>query len=170
MPISALSRLYLWAASLRSRGGRLYQRHKTLAVLRRSGISGISGISGYLLKRDECLLLLLSALSERSVDGDRDGTQQAAARRSAPRSRAQLAQAARLDGCEERRVEAVAPSMHKLTNQHLALALGSQDKNSFDAAKWAELRSAIAPEIGRNTQTWKRVVAWINPFSWLLSK
>ena len=69
-----------------------------------------------------------------------------------------------------RRVEAVAPSMQKLTNQHLALALGSQDKNSFDAARWAELRSAIAQEIGRNTQTWKRVVAWINPFSWLLSK
>ena len=69
-----------------------------------------------------------------------------------------------------RRVEFVAPSMQKLTNQHLALALGSQDKNSFDAAKWAELRSTIAQEIGRNTQTWKRVVAWINPFSWLLSK
>jgi hypothetical protein len=64
----------------------------------------------------------------------------------------------------------VAPSMQKLTNQHLALALGSQDKSSLDAANWAELRSTIAQEIGRNTQTWKRIVAWINPFSWLLSK
>tara|TARA_B110000444_G_scaffold27669_1_gene22779 strand:+ start:107 stop:2242 length:2136 start_codon:yes stop_codon:yes gene_type:complete len=69
-----------------------------------------------------------------------------------------------------RRVEIVAPSMQKLTDKHLALALGSQNKNSIDAAKWTELRSTIAQEIGRNTQTWKKVVAWINPFSWLLSK
>jgi len=68
------------------------------------------------------------------------------------------------------RVEEVAPTMQKLTNQHLALTLGSQDKGSIDAAKWAELRKKIAQEIGRNTQTWKRVAAWVNPFSWLLSK
>ncbi|MBL4573407.1 MAG: hypothetical protein JKY86_10095, partial [Gammaproteobacteria bacterium] len=68
------------------------------------------------------------------------------------------------------RVKIIAPSMQKLTDKHLALALGSQKKDSIDAAKWAELRSAIAKEISLNTQTWKRVAAWINPFSWLLSK
>ena len=69
-----------------------------------------------------------------------------------------------------RRVGMLAPSIQKLTDKHLALALGSQTNNNFDAMKWAELRNSVAQEIGHNTQTWKRVVACINPFSWLLSK
>ncbi len=69
-----------------------------------------------------------------------------------------------------RRVAEVAPSMQELTNQHLALALGSQNTGGFDAQRWATLRSSIANEIVRNTQTWKRVIGWVNPFSWLLSK
>ncbi|GJM12220.1 MAG: hypothetical protein DHS20C12_06230 [Pseudohongiella sp.] len=69
-----------------------------------------------------------------------------------------------------RRVTLVAPSMQSLTDRHLALALGSQTDDGLDAKNWAELRSRIAQEIANNTQTWKRVIAWINPFSWLLSK
>jgi protein-glutamine gamma-glutamyltransferase len=69
-----------------------------------------------------------------------------------------------------RRVEIVSPSMQEMTAQHLALALGSADKSSIDAGKWSQLRNAIAAEINHNTQTWKKVLAWLNPFSWLLSK
>jgi len=69
-----------------------------------------------------------------------------------------------------KRVELTAPSMQKLTDQHLASALGSQHKIEMDAAAWTEMRKSIALEISHNTQTWKRVLAWVNPFSWLLSK
>ncbi len=68
------------------------------------------------------------------------------------------------------RVQSIAPSMKQLTDRHLALALGSENGSDFDADNWAALRTAIAVEINRNTQTWKRVVAWINPLSWLYSK
>ncbi len=64
----------------------------------------------------------------------------------------------------------VAPSMRQMTDQHLALALGATDKNCYEQEKWQGLRNAIADEIKLNTQTWKVVIAWINPFSWLLSK
>ena len=64
----------------------------------------------------------------------------------------------------------VAPSMQKMTQQHLALALGSADKTHYERHTWLALRKAIAAEISHNTYTWKRVIAWINPFSWLLSK
>lgn len=69
-----------------------------------------------------------------------------------------------------RRVHAVAPSMTQLTDRHLALALGSDDRQRFDAANWTALRTTIQREINHNTETWKRVVAWINPLSWLFSK
>jgi len=68
------------------------------------------------------------------------------------------------------RVQTVAPSMKQLTDLHLALALGSTNDETFDNANWTALRRAIAQEINHNTQTWKRVIAWINPLSWLFSK
>lgn len=68
------------------------------------------------------------------------------------------------------RVQTVAPSMKQLTDRHLALALGSTNDETFDNANWTALRRAIAQEINHNTQTWKRVIAWINPLSWLFSK
>lgn len=68
------------------------------------------------------------------------------------------------------RAKQIAPSMEKMTQQHLALALGSADKNCYQQERWLQLRSAIAGEIRTNTETWKKVIAWVNPFSWLLSK
>lgn len=68
------------------------------------------------------------------------------------------------------RARTVAPSMQQMTQQHLALALGAADKNSVEQINWLELRRAIADEIKLNTETWKKVVAWLNPFSWLLTK
>lgn len=69
-----------------------------------------------------------------------------------------------------RRVQDVAPTMQQLTEQHLAAALGARKDDSSDPQKWLQLRNKIAEEISLNTQTWKRVLAWVNPFSWLLSK
>ncbi|MEX0964363.1 MAG: transglutaminase-like domain-containing protein [Pseudohongiellaceae bacterium] len=69
-----------------------------------------------------------------------------------------------------KRVQAVSPSMQLMTDRHLALALGAQDPSRFDAKNWTELRTAIATEISQNTQPWKKVIAWINPLSWLFSK
>lgn len=68
------------------------------------------------------------------------------------------------------RVQDVAPSMRQLTERHLALALGSDSRTHLDAENWTQLRTDIAQEINRNTRTWKRVIAWINPLSWLFSK
>lgn len=68
------------------------------------------------------------------------------------------------------RVTEVAPSMRQLTDRHLALALGSAKTSSLDAEYWTQLRSSIAAEINSNTQTWKKVIAWVNPLSWLFSK
>ncbi len=69
-----------------------------------------------------------------------------------------------------RRVQGVAPTMQQLTEQHLAAALGARKADGADPQKWLQLRNKIAEEISLNTQTWKRVLAWLNPFSWLLSK
>ncbi len=68
------------------------------------------------------------------------------------------------------RARQVAPSMQQMTSQHLALALGSAAKTSYAQKKWLELRSTIVNEINRNTRPWQKIIAWINPFSWLLSK
>ncbi len=68
------------------------------------------------------------------------------------------------------RARQVAPSMQQMTSQHLALALGTAAKTSYQQKKWLELRRRIVNEINRNTRPWQKILAWINPFSWLLSK
>lgn len=68
------------------------------------------------------------------------------------------------------RASKLAPSIQKITNQHLALALGSTEKNTYSQQQWTELRAAVLKEIRVNAETGKKILALANPFSWLLSK
>lgn len=68
------------------------------------------------------------------------------------------------------RASELAPSIEKITNQHLALALGGSEKTVYSQQQWSELRAAVLKEIQTNAQTGKKILALANPFSWLLSK
>ena len=68
------------------------------------------------------------------------------------------------------RASKLAPSIEKMTHQHLALALGSTEKTAYSQQQWMELRKAILREIQLNAETRKKILAGLNPFSWLLSK
>ena len=68
------------------------------------------------------------------------------------------------------RASELAPSMEKMTSQHLALALGGSDKNAYSQQQWTDLRSAVVKEIKLNAQTRRKILALLNPFTWLLSK
>ncbi len=64
----------------------------------------------------------------------------------------------------------LAPSIEKLTQQHLAMTLGNKDKNSYERKQWLALNQAVNREIRENTDPWKVYLSTLNPFSWVLSK
>jgi hypothetical protein len=57
-----------------------------------------------------------------------------------------------------------------MTHYHLHRALGDADSQGFDRQQWQLLRDSISKEIQHNVVTWKKVLAKINPFTWVLSK
>ena len=57
-----------------------------------------------------------------------------------------------------------------MTRYHLNQALGDADFQSFDRQQWQALRDNISKEIQHNVVTWKKVLANLNPFTWLFSK
>jgi len=71
-----------------------------------------------------------------------------------------------------RRVSELSPSFASITGRHLSYALGSiQDQPAtIDSSQWLQLNREINAQISSNIPTWKKLLAWLNPFSWLMSK
>jgi hypothetical protein len=67
-----------------------------------------------------------------------------------------------------RRVTALAPSMSALTNAHLARALGSSSVGSN--AEFRELATQVKRELGKNAPILRRILGWIDPWSWLRTR
>ena len=68
------------------------------------------------------------------------------------------------------RVNTTIPSLKPMTNTHLSLALGGNVPNIAQQQKWNELDRAVRKEVNESTVTWRKVIAFFNPFSWLLTK
>jgi len=68
------------------------------------------------------------------------------------------------------RASGLAPSIKQITRHHLAYALGGEDTVALNTRQWAVLRNSVETEIQFNTVTWKKIVALLNPFSWLMTK
>ncbi len=69
-----------------------------------------------------------------------------------------------------RRVSDSAPSMASMTSAHLRLALGGPLDSETEQPDWQSLRSQTQSEINRATAPWKRILAVLNPYSWLFSR
>lgn len=68
------------------------------------------------------------------------------------------------------RASRLAPSIKQITRNHLAYALGGENALAVNTQQWAVMRNSIEKEIRFNTVAWKKVVALLNPFSWLMTK
>ena len=62
------------------------------------------------------------------------------------------------------------PSLSRLTEAHLAVALGQRHDAPLPAAHWQTLEGRVRTEIAHSTPVWKRVLAVLNPFCWLFSR
>ena len=67
------------------------------------------------------------------------------------------------------------PTIINATDNHLASALGQKNiglENNVRLSdqQWSALRAAIDKEIKQNVSSGRKVLALINPFSWLLTK
>ncbi len=69
-----------------------------------------------------------------------------------------------------RRVAQTSPTIIPLTSAHLHEALGREQDDSMADIEWQSLRSQSRAEIGRTASIWKRALAMLNPYSWLLSR
>jgi transglutaminase-like putative cysteine protease len=67
------------------------------------------------------------------------------------------------------RVSSMSPAMTLLTRAHLQCALGQQT-NASAAIEWRQLTQQVNQQIKNNTPGWKILLAYLNPFSWLLSR
>lgn len=61
-----------------------------------------------------------------------------------------------------------APSFVELTQQHLRWALGSMERGQ--AGRISNLMVSVESEIRRSTPAWRRVLGFLNPFSWLMAR
>jgi len=68
------------------------------------------------------------------------------------------------------RISDIIPSAKPLTQSHLALALGEAETTSCETDQWQVLDKAVRKEISTTTSAWRKIVAAINPFSWLFTK
>jgi len=68
------------------------------------------------------------------------------------------------------RASTIAPTMKKLTRQHLSMTLGSEDRTSCQRVEWLALNECVNQEIRENADSWKVYLAILNPFSWVLSR
>lgn len=62
------------------------------------------------------------------------------------------------------------PSLNRATYAHLASSLGNDNTDTLSANQWAEMRASVESEIKHSTDTWRRILAVLNPFSWLFSR
>ena len=68
-----------------------------------------------------------------------------------------------------RRIAAMSPALLPLTQAHLDYALGHHSE-SLDAQQWRQLQSQVARDIQQNISPWRRCLAALNPFTWLLTR
>ena len=73
-----------------------------------------------------------------------------------------------------RRISDMTPSFTNMTNSHLMAALGSDNATAkivtIDIAKqpdWLLLERQVRKEVSQHIPWWKRVIAFINPISWM---
>lgn len=66
------------------------------------------------------------------------------------------------------RTQGHAPSFVELTRHHLSWALGSAER--LPAAQFSRLMVGVENEIRGSTPVWRRVLGFLNPFSWLLAR
>ena len=64
------------------------------------------------------------------------------------------------------RLQALVPSFGRLTQQHLALSLGSKRK-TMDMAVTC---TRVTDELKRNMPTWKRLLGTLNPLGWYFTR
>lgn len=69
-----------------------------------------------------------------------------------------------------RRVADYSPAMQELTQAHLAIAMGSNQLPDYDHAQWHAMATSVRRELHASIPQWKRLLAWLNPFSWLFSR
>lgn len=67
------------------------------------------------------------------------------------------------------RAQSVAPSFPELTGEHLRWALGSADGRG-DPARFSTLMVGVEQELRRSSPAWRRVLGFLNPFSWLKAR
>ena len=68
------------------------------------------------------------------------------------------------------RASQTAPTIKAMTHSHLTCALSSDVPEHFDKMQWHAFQRAISNEIQHNTVTWKKMLALLNPFSWLFTR
>ena len=68
------------------------------------------------------------------------------------------------------RASQIAPTIKAMTDSHLACSLGVPTPNRSNRLQWHLFQSTITREISTNTTTWKKMLAWINPFSWIMTR
>ena len=68
------------------------------------------------------------------------------------------------------RASDVAPSIIELTESHLSCALGDSLAVKSRHCDWQKLNKMIQQEIISNTKPRRRLIGFVNPFSWLLTK
>ena len=68
------------------------------------------------------------------------------------------------------RASDVAPSIIELTESHLSCALGDSHAAKSRHCDWQKLNKMIQQEIISNTKPRRRLIGFVNPFSWLLTK
>ncbi|MSR11725.1 MAG: transglutaminase domain-containing protein [Gammaproteobacteria bacterium] len=68
-----------------------------------------------------------------------------------------------------RRASTLTPSIELMTDAHLRCALGDAAVQN-NPSQWAAMRLHIDQELRASTATSRRVIALINPFSWLMTK
>lgn len=69
-----------------------------------------------------------------------------------------------------RRAACYSPAMQELTQKHLAVALGGSQGFGLSQEQWHELTASVNRELGSSVPRWKRLLGWLNPFSWLFSR
>lgn len=68
------------------------------------------------------------------------------------------------------RVAKYSPAMKDLTKAHLATAMGSSQPPAYSHAQWHAMAASVRQELHTSIPQWKRVLGWLNPFSWLFSR
>jgi transglutaminase-like putative cysteine protease len=67
-----------------------------------------------------------------------------------------------------RRVGNISPSFKHLTDNHLQCALGRVNPHPLATAEWREMSHKVRDELRSNIPLWKRLLATLNPYPWLL--